>query len=1045
MKRYLALAAIMMFTVPALADDGALFRRDVSKTPDLHTEHASMKMISQYVPAQTSGGTLLENIEYIDTEENIVVSLTRSDAKPLIVFYQDGHVDFPPDSGGFGGHGHRDIFGAVSLDDGATWKRTNLSKSGDLSSFKLKDGTDYPGDVVRLFDDVAGNKVLAVWASRYCKGGSPNFAIDDTYKSLVETELGYTTDADKATNLYLNDFFGVSGSQKSSDFADEGYPTVGEVPFSCLWAARGTLETVNEDGSFDPNGTLKGIVWRQAERLTSGVRDVHRMEAAAVPGAGFVVTWQEDPEGMRPGDGEGPGEGWSGAVAHHQTDIWYSYIAWDHFDKIVKSDGTIGILEDIIGEGGTPAVGVPLSMPVRLTDNAMCKTTGPGVLPTFDQYGIPEIADGSAFDHPYCYMDFSDEDTTPDLCAETRTVKIITPVDLDGTDTELCVAQDNRILRGNTAATRARTNLRGYDSDGDGVNDSAWVITAYEESKGLGEDIYDATGVGDPKMDMGKNIWYHTFDMFGPELVSQGMILNPPAEYAPDFEFTNGLDEALVPEDVTIYDAPGSRYMIIDVDPIYEDTEIISTPIPTILYQTEIARRFSLISQPVAKVGPSRTVAFTTWKQGIKRQGGPADVMARRFVVPEEFDPLINNPYDYANMVCAADNKQFTDGTNPRYVKGLCMERAINMSATTILGADTCDDQVDCEEDWPWNYRFDDIDMTLAPDGLAKIDNWVQCGPGFGSNTELPVGCNELPSTIDTDNFNDRSWDNPYDVAKGHRGYIDGDFIMVLYAWSPNWQANTVGHDNYNLYIRRSFDGGQTWTTTPDTTSSWITDPMPSGYTVDLVANGTTTCEWYGPNNAQEEVCTTYNAGDFEQARNVSQLVGTSETVLDPRYSQTRASITQEDGSFLYSDDERDPSKFFVVFETGDNTTVLEGEAEPLDLYYSRAANWGDYYDLVDTNEDDSVEPTDEDQEVGEYFDWLEGSSKYLSGEASVTANPAGTFFYAVWNQEEVKKNGTVVGSDAWFRRVMYLDESTVTPPSGDDPPTEPPKNKKNK
>jgi hypothetical protein len=52
-------------------------------------------------------------------------------------------------------------------------------------------------------------------------------------------------------------------------------------------------------------------------------------------------------------------------------------------------------------------------------------------------------------------------------------------------------------------------------------------------------------------------------------------------------------------------------------------------------------------------------------------------------------------------------------------------------------------------------------------------------------------------------------------VAKGHRGFIDGDFIMMMYAWSPNWKANSVGNDHYNLYARRSFDGGLTWTTTP--------------------------------------------------------------------------------------------------------------------------------------------------------------------------------------------------------------------------------------
>ena len=71
------------------------------------------------------------------------------------------------------------------------------------------------------------------------------------------------------------------------------------------------------------------------------MRSANRPETVCVKGAGCVVTWQEDPDGIRPGEGEGPGEGWSGAVAHHQTDTWYSYIDWDDFD-LVSGDGTYG-------------------------------------------------------------------------------------------------------------------------------------------------------------------------------------------------------------------------------------------------------------------------------------------------------------------------------------------------------------------------------------------------------------------------------------------------------------------------------------------------------------------------------------------------------------------------------------------------------------------------------------------------------------------------------------------------------------------------------
>ena len=51
-------------------------------------------------------------------------------------------------------------------------------------------------------------------------------------------------------------------------------------------------------------------------------------------GAGFAIAWQEDPEGLRPGDAAGPGPGWGGATTNHKTDIWYSYITWDDFGKV---------------------------------------------------------------------------------------------------------------------------------------------------------------------------------------------------------------------------------------------------------------------------------------------------------------------------------------------------------------------------------------------------------------------------------------------------------------------------------------------------------------------------------------------------------------------------------------------------------------------------------------------------------------------------------------------------------------------------------------
>jgi hypothetical protein len=200
---------------------------------------------------------------------------------------------------------------------------------------------------------------------------------------------------------------------------------------------------------------------------------------------------------------------------------------------------------------------------------------------------------------------------------------------------------------------------------------------------------------------------------------------------------------------------------------------------------------------------------------------------------------------------------------------------------------------------------------------------------------------------------------------------------------------------------------------------TWTTTPAVLG------GDGTTTCEYFKNGTDITETCTPYGPGEFEQSRNLSQLVGNRETILDPRYTPTGGikmlPITdlKEIGFTGYDDDVRDASKFFIVYETGDNTTVAEGEAVPLDLFYSRATNWGDDYDLVEYEKDG---------ETTLAFDWLEHDRDNLSGEAANLANNGGTFYYAIWNQWQEDEEENVSESDAIFRRIMYLDDYEAAP-----------------
>ncbi|MBB5347288.1 rubredoxin [Desulfoprunum benzoelyticum] len=325
-----------------------IFRKKISKTPERYSGEALMKLMEVYVPARSTKG-----LSYIrDTAGELVVccavgevseecvdcsTKTEGDfakVKPLIVSYieeeedvlfnnvpdYDANGDGYPDPEA-GNRYARDVHTAVSLDDGLTWKRTNLSRTAVKSSYTIVNGVKYPGDSESQDLTVAGHYALVTWVDKYCHSNNP-------------------WDLEAAEDLYQ-----VMGDQRSKDYLDvkgdeDPRPDLGERPFSCVMAARGVLQ-------LDPESADYGeIVWYKPQQLSTGRRDaIHNFTAAVepvydgsavpIPGTGgFAVTWQEDPGGLKTGHGRGPGAGMTGASTNHKTDIWYSYIGWDLFDDI---------------------------------------------------------------------------------------------------------------------------------------------------------------------------------------------------------------------------------------------------------------------------------------------------------------------------------------------------------------------------------------------------------------------------------------------------------------------------------------------------------------------------------------------------------------------------------------------------------------------------------------------------------------------------------------------------------------------------------------
>lgn len=1050
-------------------------------------EHAFTSYMKFYVPAQAANGSMLDGStaegtnDYYDVDGTLVES--RELVKPLIDVFIKGPVE-TVEGLGFVGHGKRDAYAAVSLDDGMTWKKTNLSESAsEVSSDMVRPdiglfadtGGEYPGDVVNIFHAVAGKNVLVAWPSRYCESGQPNFSLDsvenEAQRAAIADYLGIDLSSPSPDDLYLLDMYKVAGNQGSVDYAEDKWEQnheVGVVPFNCLWTARGEM-VVGDDPRTADVDEASYMRWFNTERLTSGRRDVARIEVAGVAGAGFVITWQEDPEGLRPGQGEGPGEGWSGAIANSQTDVWYSYVDAGNFDVVQDpaddtgatpmtfADYTALAADTTVTQKPKPFV--PMAMPMRITDNAKCNVTNPAPYcygDAIEGFGVEVPADDAGIE-----LDPREFGLT-DMCHDTVTI----PTGHNNIPTEVCVTEDGLPLLGNTAGTRPRVNLFGYDSTNkvkNAVVDSAFVVVQAEEDKGLGRASYlmdPATGLADTAapcpadadekdcvaFDTGKDQRYHSFSMSLTDSLARhetdgllanlgfhGNLLNQP-----EVNWTSG----------EFFEPMSTEVMFGWEDFNYD------------VYNTEIARRGSLLAQDIAKVHSDTSkakeglLALPTWKQGQMNQGGPADVMSRRILLPSNWKVTKDgNPYAYRNMQC--ENTAYADGSNPHYPEGVCLDSAINLSATVPdTASDTATDAATELPALTEGGTFLTSDTNPILQGLVqgegdttKVLTWHQCPADFTNVSGVETVTCDADSRTDGDStLADQSWYNPYDVAKGHRGFLDGDFVMMLYAWSPNWRLNAKGSDRYELYIRRSFTGGEDWTTLPKK----FTDTTGSTFGGD----GTTTCETFrSATTGQGEVdeprtCNAYEAGAAEQARNVTQHKSMRITTLDPRFAMTGGpygygitadnlgfgipNYTSGDGD---SEDVRDPSRFFIVYETGDNTTADEGEPEALDLFYSRGVDFGDDYEVWAETEDGDVSacyPNDpKDQVVPEElvgsgfcneFDQLEqGTPDLEASEASLAANPGGEFLYGAW-AELAHENDELVGSDAMARRVWWID-----------------------
>lgn len=946
----------------AVVEDSWIFRKNISKTQELTSSKSKFNIMPVWVPARHSDDTywvddaslvIIDNTPTEPASGDEFCRVTMNDKEAIIGRYENTQCWSKPLVATFTDIDWRhtdaavDAFGAISRDDGLTWKRANLSRTGDRDvtpPINNADGfpTGFKGASRKPITQVKNNFILVAWTDYYCSGGKP------TYSLTVDP-------ADPNSDRIYDDFYGVAGSQGFVDYTeqlpadDPRMPSPSVVPYSCVWSSRGVVDAATGD-----------IQWFLPERISSGRRDAYQIFVGAAAGGGFGITWQEDPEGLQAGSAMGPGDGLSGATASHKTDIWYNYITWGNFDDIdtdfvPKADDPDPTIPDgdVDGLGRVKALN-QMTMPVRITDNAACNAKN-------------MFSDG----HQWCLLADPNENgeivyldpvtkselelnviagTDPENLdrlavidlSDLHLINCDRLIDLGPVDETLgytCLTQNGAVLDGDTGASRPNLFLQ-KDIEG-----KTWAILAYEETKGRNEIFFDGVQALE---DLGKNSRYHSFAFNKPDEIAQGEYVNMPELYN---------------------DLPVVRWCVDDLGALHERADLTSCPASTTpVYARENARRIRFALQGEKAVKSSGTVLVTFYKQGMEGKGAPSDIMMRRMVLGDDA-ATGGNPYAYKNFVCEAAD-----------VYGNCYKGAKNMSSTTTDAYEL-----------PTQLEPIGDTLTLCP----KLTAWHWSADNFADTTSTTI-C---------------------DDSRAHRGQLRGDFLAMGYTWTPNWAPARNGNDKYDFFIRRSFDGGQTFTTKGDVEHLSYFDPDPT------------------VSGDQYLVSTTILAGKFEPPRNVSLLRNNFESVIEPRIVAVPGSITLKgdansdakpdlctaDKKPCFPAEDKANYKVFIasygLANNSDENDDGDLDSYPTDMYFAKSEDEGESYLTVSKCTVDGIAVDGED--CIDVWPWLTKRSGIEEGEAQIRVTPAGDRAYATWLQESAyDPSDHFSGSDIWFRKI---------------------------
>jgi hypothetical protein len=201
-----------------------------------------------------------------------------------------------------------------------------LTGTPDLADPKF---VQYPGDSDKPNVFNVGNNIIVTWNGKYCPVDEVRFP-GEAQRFVVYPELNGIT-----------------------------------VPYSCQYVSRLVWNSTTK--AFAVQAAWGNLPYK-TERLSSGMRDA-KQDANRGSMYAFVANWQEDPQGLRMGEADGPGDGASGAIVTHGTDIWYSRL------DVLNLAGTGVDPAKFVNNAWTPAVRITknvfLNRPLEGNDVAL--------------------------------------------------------------------------------------------------------------------------------------------------------------------------------------------------------------------------------------------------------------------------------------------------------------------------------------------------------------------------------------------------------------------------------------------------------------------------------------------------------------------------------------------------------------------------------------------------------------------------------------------------------------------------------------------------